>query len=212
MALLKPRKWEILVKPYIEYNLSGETVKLFPDEFTEFGVLDPRIKDQNQDNLRLLPLRSPAKSVREWIPLGEKKTDSGEIEYNYNWQSNSNKGYQIVLLKPYKEKDIRLFKTKKVGDSYIKGDIIPENKYSINKTQNQTIINYYLAETEILPNPIRIDVMPDEPILPAYISYFETYSYNEALTKYYEIIKVMGQGVVELKEVIPFDLNILPRY
>lgn len=212
MALLKPRKWEILVKPYIEQTIGGEIIKLFPDEFTEFGILDPRVKDQNPNNLRLLPLRSPAKSVREWKPLGEKKQDSDELEYNYTWQSNAVSGIFIVLLKPYEKQNIRLFQTKKVGENYTKGDIIPETKYSVTTTESQTILKYFLGNTEILPSPIRIDILPEEPILPAYISYFQTTSYDEALAKYYELMKIMGQGVVELKEVIPFDLNILPRY
>lgn len=146
MALLKPRKWEILVKPYIEQTIGGEIIKLFPDEFTEFGILDPRVKDQNPNNLRLLPLRSPAKSVREWKPLGEKKQDSDELEYNYTWQSNAVSGIFIVLLKPYEKQNIRLFQTKKVGENYTKGDIIPETKYSVTTTESQTILKYFFRE------------------------------------------------------------------
>lgn len=214
MALLKPRKWEILVKPFLETRIGSETVKIFPSEGTEFGVPRPT-GSEIEGSGNLLPIRSPAKEKKEFVPLGYKKTPTSiDLEYNYDWTSYSSdkdgyKYHYIDLPEPYTKNNIKLYKTKKVGDEFVRDGLVPNDIYQVsvmNKTSRIT------TTSDIRNQKVQIDVIPLPPPLPVFISYFETYSYDEALAKFYELVKEIGQDAVELKEVIPFDLNILPRY
>lgn len=213
MPLLKPRKWEILVNPYLETTIGQEKVKIFPSEGTEFGV--PRPSGSEVEGAgSLLPIRSPAKEKKDFVPLGYKKSPTSvDLEYNWEWSfyedktNNKNSHYYIDLPEPYTKNNIKLYKTKKVGEEFVRDGLIPSDIYTVNidnKTSRIKMGNNI--------GKVQIDVIPMPPPLPVFISYFETYSYDEALAKFYELVKEIGQDNVELKEVIPFDLNILPRY
>lgn len=212
MALLNQRKWEVIRRPYLEQTIGGEKIKIFPNEFTEFGVPNPFVIGSSSPlKLNLLPLKSPAKSVQDWTLIGEKDETTGKINYEYNWTLQGNQNI-IVLNKPYLQKKIRIFKTKEVDGNNKKDTLLSESKYYVTTTATQTTIGYKKAEDETVPNPVMIEVFPDEPVLQAYISELITTSYEQALAKYYELVKEIGQEVVEIKEIVPIDFVAIPTH
>lgn len=215
MPLLKQRKWEILIRPYLKVRVGQEDIKAFPTKATEFGTTDPfeERPDKPSDSWRptILPLRTPIKTPDIWIPLMNGTSTFFVFPHATNYATTIN------LSAPYRANELKLFQVVDTDGVYTKGELIPEDAYTVNTFANSTNITGKQSSegfnSPTAPNSkIMIDVLEPPPTLEAMVSYFVTYSYEQALKVFYQLVKEIGQNNVELKEVIPIDIVVTPKH
>lgn len=225
MPLLKPRKWEILVRPYLKVQVGTEEIKTFPTSATKFGVLDPfwnappRASDKPQHPI--LPLKTPVKQPQIW----EQYTEDNNPIFTFPMKGDGNSYVElkITLNAPYNANEIQLFSVIEKNGTKTKGNRISEEYFTIKTTSTQTIIEGKASETGVggtapKPSPtdygteIMIDALKQPPNIEAMVSYFITTSYDQALKVFYQLVSEIGQDNVELKEVIPIDIVVRPKH
>lgn len=223
MPLLKPRKWEILVRPYLKVSIGSEVVKSFPTSATAFGVPDPFVKPPLSPpqgyQTPIVPLKSPVKEP----PIWEQLTEDGSPIFKFPALGTQGASLKITLNTAYNANEIQLFSVVKKGEEKVKGDRISEEHFKVQTTSTQTFIEGKPSEagtggTAPKPSPtdwgteVMIDALKQPPNIEAMVSYTITTSYEQALKVFYQLVNEIGQNNVELKEIIPIDIVVRPKH